>query len=47
MSDSFRNSNLKGKIVIYFFKVLLYLCADKIICVSNYVRKDLIKFWKN
>ena len=45
MSDSFRNSNLKGKIVIYFLK-FFYIYADKIICVSNYVRKDLIKIWK-
>ena len=44
ISESYKNSNLKGKIIIL---LLSYFCryADKIICVSNYVKKDFVDNW--
>ncbi|MDA9733440.1 glycosyltransferase [Candidatus Pelagibacter sp.] len=45
MSDSYKNSNLKGKIIIFLLKHFNSF-ADKIICVSKYVKKDLITNWK-
>lgn len=45
MSDSYKNSNLKGKIVIFLLKHFNSF-ANKIICVSKYVKKDLINNWK-
>ena len=41
MSDSYKNSNLKGKIIIFLLKHFNSF-ANKIICVSKYVKKDLI-----
>ena len=45
MSDSYKNSNLKGKIIIFLLKHFNSF-ANKIICVSKYVKKDLINTWK-
>lgn len=45
VSDSYKNSNLKGKIIIFLLK-LFNSSANKIICVSKYVKKDLINNWK-
>lgn len=45
MSDSYNNSNLKGKIIIFLLKYFNSF-ANKIICVSKYVKKDLINTWK-
>ena len=45
VSDSYKNSNLKSKIIIFLLKYFNGF-ANKIICVSKYVKKDLINTWK-
>lgn len=45
VSDSYINSNLKGKIILILLKYFNNF-ANKIICVSNFVKKDLINNWK-
>lgn len=44
VSDSYKNSNIKGKIII-FLLTYFYSYANRIICVSNYVKEDLINNW--